>query len=248
MPGTRLARLEHALARRLPFRRAPMRKARPVVSFTFDDFPLSAATHGAPLLERAGGRGTYYVASGLLDTATEHWQVAGPDVVRDLHARGHEIGLHTHSHRPLPEMRMAAFEADLANNRATLHRLVPDLADTTFAYPFGLTGIAHKRRIGRHVPASRSIQPGINRGSVDLDFLLAHELIDAFLSPAEVSALIDDTSRNGGWLIFFSHDVSDRPGPFGVSPGLLTHAIAEAGRNDLAILPVRQALDHFGLA
>lgn len=247
-PGSRLARLEHAIARRLPFRRAPMRAAAPAVSFSFDDFPLSAATHGAALLEQAGARGTFYTATGLLGTAGEHWQVAGPEAVRDLGARGHEIGLHTHSHNPLPDMRPAAFEADLAANRAALQALFPELGNVTFAYPFGLTGLVHKRRIGRLAPASRSIQSGINRGSVDLDFLLANELIDAFLSPAQVTALIDDTSRNGGWLIFFSHDVSPAPSPFGVTPALLAHAIAEARRRDLAILPVRQALDHFGLA
>lgn len=247
-PGSRLARLEHALARRLPFRRAAMRAARPAVSFSFDDFPVSAATHGAPLLEQAGARGTFYAATGLLGAVTEHWRVAGPDALRDLHARGHEIGLHTHGHAPLPDMRPGVFEADMAANRSALEALLPDIGDVTFAYPFGLTGLGHKRRIGRFAPASRSIQPGINRGPVDLDFLLANELIDDFLSPGQVTALIEETSRSHGWLILFSHDVSPSPSPFGVTPGLLAHAISEARRCDLAILPVRQALDHFGLA
>lgn len=248
LPGSRLARLEHALARRVPFRRMRMREARPVVSFTFDDFPLSAAMRGAPMLEQAGARGTFYVATGLLGEAGPHWRVADPDSVRNLHARGHEIGLHTHGHRPVPDMRPAAFEADLAANRAALARIVPGLADLTFAYPFGLAGLRQKRRIGRLALASRSIQPGINRGMIDPDFLLANELIEALLPRRQLSALLDEVARSGGWLIFFNHDIATEPSPFGATPDLLAFAIAEAGRRDLPILPVRQALDHFGLA
>lgn len=248
LPGSRLARLEHALARRVAFRRMRMRDAGPVVSFTFDDFPLSAATQGAPILEQAGARGTYYVATGLLGTDAPYWRVADPDVVRDLHARGHEIGLHTHSHHPVPDMGPAAFAADLAANRAALARIVPDLGDLTFAYPFGLAGLRQKHRIGRLALASRSIQPGINRGAIDPDFLLANELIEALLPRERLSALLDDVTRSGGWLIFFNHDIASEPSPFGATPELLAFAIAEARRRGLTILPVRQALGHFGLA
>lgn len=248
VPGSRLARLEHALARRVAFRRAGMRQARPAVSFSFDDFPLSAGTTGAALLEQAGARGTYYVATGLLGTQTEHWQVAGAGMVSDLHARGHEIALHTHGHGPVPDMPVAAFEADLAANRAALAGLVPEGDRASFAYPFGLAGLRHKRRMARHARSSRSIQPGINRGTIDPDFLLAHELIDPFFSPGDIGRLFDDLAEGGGWLIFFSHDVSADPSPFGVSPGLLATALSEARSRDLDILTVGAALDHFGLA
>ena len=36
---------------------------RPLVSFTFDDVPVSATTKGAAMLQSSGGRGTFYVAT-----------------------------------------------------------------------------------------------------------------------------------------------------------------------------------------
>jgi hypothetical protein len=40
----------------------------PMVSFTFDDVPESAATVGAPMLKDFHGHGTFYVAGSLVNT------------------------------------------------------------------------------------------------------------------------------------------------------------------------------------
>ena len=50
------------LLHRRPLTTAP---PRPMLSFTFDDAPLSAVQAGAQVLEARGVRGTYYVAAGL---------------------------------------------------------------------------------------------------------------------------------------------------------------------------------------
>ena len=59
-------RVSNRLARH--FRAAPHRLPAhaPMVSFTFDDAPDSAASEGAELLEQHGGRGTYYLAGSLI--------------------------------------------------------------------------------------------------------------------------------------------------------------------------------------
>ncbi len=41
---------------------------RPVLSITFDDFPVSAAKEGARILESHGARGTYYASAGMSAT------------------------------------------------------------------------------------------------------------------------------------------------------------------------------------
>ena len=53
------------LAQRRPAAASP---SRPMVSFSFDDAPASAALTGAALLEARGLRGTYYIAAGLAGT------------------------------------------------------------------------------------------------------------------------------------------------------------------------------------
>ena len=50
------------LAQRRPVR---MALERPMISFTFDDMPVTAALAGAQVLEQRGARGTYYVSTGL---------------------------------------------------------------------------------------------------------------------------------------------------------------------------------------
>src|SRR5258708_4124551 len=67
------ARVSNRLARHLcatPFR---LQNTSPMVSFTFDDAPKSAATIGAPMLEEHGAHGTFYISGGLVDKWSGHW-------------------------------------------------------------------------------------------------------------------------------------------------------------------------------
>ena len=50
--------------------RKPLKFAisRPIVSFTFDDFPRSALYVGGDILGRFGAKGTYYASFGLMGT------------------------------------------------------------------------------------------------------------------------------------------------------------------------------------
>ena len=59
-----------------------------MVSFTFDDIPDTAANVGAPMIEEYGGRGTFYVAGGLLNQWSGHWNGADADDIIGLHAQG----------------------------------------------------------------------------------------------------------------------------------------------------------------
>jgi len=91
-------RLSNRLARH--FRAAPHRLQAhaPMVSFTFDDAPDSAAGEGAALLEAHGGLGTFYLAGSLIDQPGDFWRGLSNDAIVRLHRGGHEIGCHTFSH------------------------------------------------------------------------------------------------------------------------------------------------------
>ena len=63
------ARVSHRMAMHLrvePFR---LRNETPLVSFTFDDVPKSAATAGAAILEQHDARGTFYVIGSQVRTS-----------------------------------------------------------------------------------------------------------------------------------------------------------------------------------
>lgn len=240
-------RLNHTLARRVPFRTATVRLDQAIVSFTFDDFPVSASERGAPILEENGVRGTYYAATALTGQRRALWTVAGAGAIAALHAAGHEIGLHSHGHRPATAMPARDYAADLAANRAALRRIVPGLADETYAYPFGISGIAQKRRLGRLVRASRSVQRGLNLGRIDLDFIRAYELTDRSLTPEALAGLLDEAAGKRAWLVFFTHDVAENPSRYGTHPALLAAAVRGALGRGMAVLPVRDALDVIGI-
>lgn len=236
-------RISHRLAMHVPLAPRQLRNAGPIVSFTFDDVPKSAVIHGAAALEACGARGTFYISG---STVGRDALADGDDLVA-LHARGHELGCHTYSHRQVVDMDAAEIAADIARNRRFFRNLRASIAIENFAYPFGVGSLGGKRWLGRRFRSGRSIMPGVNAGRVDLQFLKSCPLIDHQTDAAAVDRLLDETAALGGWLIFYSHDVADAPSIYGCTRGLLDHALAAARRRGIAIRSVAEGLDDCGL-
>src|ERR1700733_14195033 len=74
-----------------------MRNQQGIVSFTFDDFPSSAATRGATILQNYGSCGTFYAAGSLCEQTIDDVSLFNSPDVAALAAVGHEIGCHTFS-------------------------------------------------------------------------------------------------------------------------------------------------------
>ena len=240
-------KLGRAVAKAVVTRSRPLALDRPIVTFTFDDIPVSAAKAGADILEANGVRGSFYVCGGLAGRSWDIYDLAGPDLVADLVRRGHEVGCHTAAHGRLGQVSRADLLADIERNAALLAPLVGPRGLRTFAYPFGLVRIDAKLAIQRRFRACRGIHDGINVGRLDLGRLRAAPLEDARCDATEIDALLDAAVRQRGWLVFYSHDVSETPSPFGVTPRLLAHAVAGAARRGCAILTTDAALDAAGV-
>ena len=79
-------------------RLVPLGPHGPIITFSFDDFPRTALTIGADIVERVGGRATYYVAMSLMNTTNNLGdQFCAEDLVSVV-KRGHEMASHTFSH------------------------------------------------------------------------------------------------------------------------------------------------------
>lgn len=246
LPGV-LPRLSHVAARvvTIPWRRVHVRKA--FVSFTFDDFPQSAAAVGAALLEEADARGTFYTATGLLGSRHDLWRMATDSDLARLDAAGHEIGWHTHDHRLAWQYDRTSFRQDFEASAGHLREVLPHARFETFAYPYGIGCILRKHQLRQTMRAARSVRPGINRGAIDPHFLRAYPLSPASIGVQELSALIAEIRDRGGWLIFYTHDVSADPSPYGTTPQLLAEAIRRARQPDIHVLPVAEVLDVLGV-
>lgn len=243
-PITLRMRAMHRLSRSWPGARVPLRNAGALVTFTFDDVPDSAVADGAGLLEDAGARGTFFVATALFGALTPDWRVAGEGDVARLAERGHEIGLHSHRHLPVAHMGAKAFAADLDEAG---RRLAAVAAPESYAYPFGFSSPLHRAALCRRVRSSRTTHPGVNRGRVDPHNLRSHALGETLSAPSAVDRLLDEASAGGGWLIFTAHDVRRDPSPYGCTPALLRHAIEGARARGMALATMARALDACGL-
>jgi peptidoglycan/xylan/chitin deacetylase (PgdA/CDA1 family) len=235
-------KVSHRLAMHLHADLFRMRNTTPMVSFTFDDLPKSAVTNGADLLEAHGARGTFYVSGGLVGVETPHWAAGDSTDVLSLYRRGHEIGCHTFSHQRTCDLDVSSLATEIMRNRGYFRGLDASIEAQTFAYPYGYGSLGRKHQLRDQFQTCRSIVPGINTGDVDLQFLRAMPLIDRQIDRVGIERAFDAAQSTNGWLIFYGHDVTDRPSPWGCSPALLDHALEAAARRKIPVLTMAEAL------
>jgi peptidoglycan/xylan/chitin deacetylase (PgdA/CDA1 family) len=226
-----------------PFR---LRNATPMVSFTFDDVPKSAATLGAAILERHGALGTFYVIGSQVGTSAPLWDMVDGEDVIALHRQGHEIACHTFSHKRTCDLDAETLSAEIARNQQYLRSLDSSIRIENFAYPFGYGSFVRKRQLKGVFKSCRSIVPGVNSGDVDLQFLRAMPLIDRRIDRDGIERAFDEAETANGWLIFYTHDVADEPSPYGCSPSLLGEALEAASRRKIPVLNTAEALQCAG--
>jgi hypothetical protein len=106
--------------------------------------------------------------------------------------------------------------------------------------------IRTKRYLETRFASCRSGHAGINTEVADLGALNACPLQNALLDRAKVAELIAQTVQSRGWLIFYTHDVAERPSKFGVSPDLLEWTVSTAKQLGCLITTVADGLDHIG--
>lgn len=232
----------HTLAK--PFR---LSGATACASITFDDVPASAASVGAPVLERGGARGTFYVAAATCGLQDAHWRVASRGQVRDLAASGHEVACHTARHVNVQSLAPGQLDEECERS-AELLAEITGARPVNFAYPFGDLGIRQARRLARRFRSSRTIYEELNAGTIDLARVGAIGLFDRTLDRAAVERLVARAVAERAWLCFYTHDVADSPTFMGSSPGLLAETLAILAAHGVPCLTVEAALRHHGLA
>jgi peptidoglycan/xylan/chitin deacetylase (PgdA/CDA1 family) len=236
------ARVSNRLSRHFLATPLTLSGMEPMVSFTFDDIPDSAAKVGAPMLEEAGGRGTFYVAGGLLSQWSGHWNGADADDIVGLHAGGHEIACHTFSHRRTSDLDADGMAEEIELNRRFIEGLDSSIRLQNFAYPYGIASLTRKGQLAGTFRSSRGILPGVNHGQIDLQFLRATPLVNQHLDEDGIERAYDEALETGGWLIFYGHDVTARPSPYGCTPKLMRRALDAAVQRKLPIVSVAEAL------
>jgi peptidoglycan/xylan/chitin deacetylase (PgdA/CDA1 family) len=226
------------------FRRPqPINLERPIISFTFDDFPRTALVSGGEILRRYNLAGTYYVALGLLGKDSPSGPICiAEDLVAALND-GHELGCHTFFHSHSWQTQPRAFEQSIIENRRALSELIPNYHFKSFSYPISLPRPLSKRVAAKYFSSSRGGGQTFNAGTTDLNQLSAYFLEKAANNLELPKALIDKNRQAKGWTIFATHDVIAQPSQYGCTPEFFEEIVRYAVRSGAQILPVVDALD-----
>jgi peptidoglycan/xylan/chitin deacetylase (PgdA/CDA1 family) len=229
--------------RNSPFAKmAQMRNERPIISFTFDDFPRSAALIGAKILEKYDARGTFYTTGSFCGQVVDGVVQYRAEDLSALFSAGHEIGCHTFYHRRVSSLTRSMLIEDTTLNGAFIARHLPNVVMRTFAYPFGDVSFKGTFTLERIFDGCRSIESGLNKGVADLGRLRAIRLYNCAINPEDICCLIHKAASPNSWLIFYTHDVSEEPSKFGCTPGLFEYAVMTAASVGVEILPVSDAI------
>lgn len=213
----------------------------PAVSITFDDFPRSALEVGGRVLEDEDVAGTFFCAFGLAETEAPVGRVGTVSDLANCVMRGHEIGCHTYSHRNCSTAVARDIDDDILRNQAAGRDLgLPPFRH--FAYPGGGYSLAAKKTVMRHYLSARGTTWGINRGTIDLGLLKSVPLYSHFGS-RKWDAYFKELSRQSGWLIFYTHDVSNNPSQYGCMQRDLEYVIRRARDLGAKVAPIGAVID-----
>jgi peptidoglycan/xylan/chitin deacetylase (PgdA/CDA1 family) len=211
-----------------------------IVSFTFDDFPLTAIENGARLLEAHKVRGTFYSSLGLAGTNSPVGMIGTQRDMLALSEHGHECGCHTFGHINCAESSSEVIREDCLGNQNAAKQ-VANLHFDSFAYPYGAFNPSSKRVISSLYRSARTIEPGINVNKIDLAALRSVALADS-TGLKKLRLWLGELNNSGGWLIFFSHDVRKTPSEWGCSMGLFERILEESIDKKFQITTVAETI------
>jgi peptidoglycan/xylan/chitin deacetylase (PgdA/CDA1 family) len=223
-------------------RQASLGTRGPVVSFTFDDFPRTALTAGGEILRSHGILGTYYAAAGMMDTSNHLGDQFRASDLEKLLRDGHELASHTFSHVSCRSVSVERFRSDVEKGRRAIENITGQSDSGNFAFPFGQITVNAKRAVGQVVASSRGIMGGFNGPVIDLNMLRANSLYGGQSNRAKVRDLIAENERQQSWLIFYTHDVSPTPSPYGCTPELLEFAVSFASQSRARVSTIAEVL------
>lgn len=230
------------LAHRRPVR---MRLAQPMLTFSFDDAPVTAALAGAAVLEARGLKGTYYVSAGLAGGSGPMGDYATLEDARRLAAAGHELACHTFSHLDCGQAAGPAIAAEADRNAAALKALGADHLES-FAYPYGDVSRPAKAVLGGRFRTLRTVQAGLVEDGADANQLPSVG-IEGLEGEVQAVAWLERARARRAWLILYTHDVSDTPSAWGCTPGALARIADAALAANFEIVTAAEGARRIGL-
>lgn len=237
-------RISDKIARRLrPFqnrREITFTVKQPLVSISFDDFPISALENGSNVMESRGWRGTFYTSAALEGVENHHGLHFGQDHLNHLDARGHEIAGHTLDHVDCTTLSKGQLIDQIEKNKKLLREMGVTQPLDGFAYPFGAANGPLKQLVSERFDAIRGITDGQHYRKADLNELKACGIYSHTVE--SVIARIAAMAKRPAWLILFTHDIRRSPSKWGCTPLEFERVLRAIEAVNAQVVPVREAV------
>ena len=232
-------------ARLVERRPAGLRLDRPMISFSFDDAPESAARAGAAMLEQRGLRGTYFISASLAGMKGPMGPNASMMEVKRLANAGHEIACHTYSHLDCGQAAANVASDDVERNLAAFQAAgLPEAV--TFAYPYGDVSVPTKRALSARFGLLRGLHHGVIDAAADLNQAPAIG-IEGPDGESVAARWMDKAQQRKTWVILYTHDVVDDPSPFGCTPVALGRLLDRAQDRGFEVVTVAEGCRRLGV-
>lgn len=214
----------------------------PIVSFTFDDVPMSAITNGENILKKYNFSGTYYISLDLMEKEGFDFKNGDDELLKQIVDRGGELACHTFRHLHLFKSDKGQIVSDLEENQQTIQQFISKYKFESFSYPFGEQSVVARNITRKKYKSARSVYQGINNGRVDLNGLKCYRLYES-IHLGKIYAAINKAIELNGWLIFYTHDVKNNPTDVGCSPAYFEEVVKYCHDKKLKVLTIKEALD-----
>jgi peptidoglycan/xylan/chitin deacetylase (PgdA/CDA1 family) len=214
----------------------------PIVSFTFDDVPISAVINGERILKKYNYSGTYYIAAGLMINKGFDFNESDSLVFKQIVADGGELGCHTFNHLHFFKSNRGQIISDLEKNQLFIEENMAGYKFQNFSYPFGEQTASARAVIKNRFRSGRSNYDGINFCNVDLNCLKCIRLYE-LVSLDRIKSKINKAISKKGWIIFYTHDVELSPSKEGCTPWYFEEVVKYCFDRKLTVLPVNKVLD-----
>ncbi len=210
------------------------------LSITFDDARPSQLTHGVPVLDKYGVKGTFYISFFMIDKHKNEkgWLAA----LRN----GHELGNHSYYH-PCSGNFTWTREYHVEIESYTLEKMKKELIDsnrkfketfaitpTSFAYPCGHTQVGRGKTTQSYVPLVAEIFPNARLWMAEFQndpaFTDIHQLASTPMDEKTFEELlpqIKTAQKEGRWFIVAGHEV-DQGGKYSTSSKTIERLIQYA--------------------
>lgn len=235
----------HSLFKKKIYKPIKLRAKEAYVSFCFDDVHSTAFENGQIILDDFQIRATFYLSLSFL-LSGKNTRSEPRFSIKQLefaHNSGHELACHTFSHLDVNKIESLDKLSDNINkNRQAIEDLPISLNKfKNFAYPYGRVNLGYKNYLSTQFSTCRGTDIGINTQVIDADYLKAVPLYENIIDLKKINALLKET-ENGGWLIFYTHDVQTHFSNYGCSPFFLQSVITLCLQHKVRISSMEEVL------